>query len=305
MPWGVAAAVVGGVISSQASKSAANKQAESADKASQAQASAAAQTRQDLNPWRYAGGNALSKMQQMTGTGVGSSGGGMPNLYETQGDSVVANPQLYASDPAYRKAWDASAASHQAQFGKGYTLAGGSDVGAIQQSLQNQLGAGWTGGGGAAQPYNFVDDDPGARYRLQQAEMGTNRAAAARGLGNSGNILQELSRINSEQASQEFGNSFNRLAGMSQAGQMAANQTSNFGTSAANQIGQNTMAAGSAQAGADMAQGKAWNTALGQGTNWWQQNNAQNNNADQQWANNNIQTYNNANVTRPGTGGGF
>lgn len=80
MPWGIAAAVVGGVISSNASKKASKAQAQSARESSDAQLQAqresiefqekqAQQARTDREPWRLMGVNKLAELGKRTAPG--------------------------------------------------------------------------------------------------------------------------------------------------------------------------------------------------------------------------------------------
>jgi hypothetical protein len=263
MPWIAAAATVAGAaISADASRSAANKQSDAAKAANQTQQDAQAQIRGDLSPWRYGGENALAKMQQMTGTSDASMpGGGYQSYFTPAGGLTSAS----SHDAEFMPRFNAAVNEHNARIGgKDPPPFSSAELAALDATRPVPAP-------GSVKPYSFVDDDPGAQFRLQQGEQGMNRAMAARGLGNSGNVLQALTGLNSDFASQEFGNSFNRLAGMSQAGQMAANQTSGFGNSAANQIGANQIGSGNAQAAGTMGQANAYTGAIGQGANWWQQ----------------------------------
>lgn len=53
-------------------------------------------------------------------------------------------------------------------------------------------------------------EDPGYRFRLEEGEKALNRNALARGRYNSGSTLKALQGYNSNMASQEFGNAFER-----------------------------------------------------------------------------------------------
>ena len=74
MPWGVAAAVGGALITSQGAKSAAGDQADAARDAAALEAEAAAQTREDLKPWVTGGVAAQNKLASYLGTGMGTTG---------------------------------------------------------------------------------------------------------------------------------------------------------------------------------------------------------------------------------------
>lgn len=75
MPWGVAAAVGGALITADGAKSAASAQSGASDNAIQAQMLASAQMQTALQPWTQAGGQAQSRLNQLLGLGgVGGSG---------------------------------------------------------------------------------------------------------------------------------------------------------------------------------------------------------------------------------------
>lgn len=91
--------------------------------------------------------------------------------------------------------------------------------------------------------------DPGYAFRLQQGQMANQRAANVGGGALSGNTLAGLQAYTQGQASQEYGNAFNRyqaqrqnifntlsnIAGIGQSGQTQANQAAtNYGSNVAN-----------------------------------------------------------------------
>lgn len=75
MPWGVAAAVGGALITADGAKSAASAQSGSSDNAIQAQMLASAQMQTALKPWVDAGGAAQNRLNQYLGLGGAGSGG--------------------------------------------------------------------------------------------------------------------------------------------------------------------------------------------------------------------------------------
>jgi len=123
--------------------------------------------------------------------------------------------------------------------------------------------------------------DPGYAFRLQEGMKALDRTAAARGGLLSGSTLKGAQRYGQDLASQEFTNAFNRyqaerqarlnplqsLAGMAQT-------SANTLTGAAGQLGQNIGAnivgAGNARASGYMGQANALSNALGQGLNYYQ-----------------------------------
>lgn len=124
-----------------------------------------------------------------------------------------------------------------------------------------QLGTGTADGGRFNRSFSMSDftQDPGYQFRLQEGQKALERAGAAKGMTLSGAQSKALQSYGQGMASQEYGNAynrwnqdqstqFNRLASMAGLGQTAnaANQAS--GTNAANNIGQNQLATGNANA---------------------------------------------------------
>lgn len=60
-------------------------------------------------------------------------------------------------------------------------------------------------------PQKYLSQDPGYQFRLQEGLRATERGAAARGLGTSGNVLAALQERAQGLASQEYGASVERL----------------------------------------------------------------------------------------------
>ncbi|MVW64522.1 DNA transfer protein p32 [Massilia sp. NEAU-DD11] len=146
----------------------------------------------------------------------------------------------------------------------------------------SQLVGGLAPGGEYNRGFTMADylEDPGYQFRLSEGEKGIDRAAAARGSKYSGATLKALARFNSDQASQEFGNSYNRfetdignrfgrLASVAGIGQAATNQVGAAGASAAATTGQAIQDAGTARASGYVGTGNAINGALGQVSNYY------------------------------------
>lgn len=86
---------------------------------------------------------------------------------------------------------------------------------------------------------------PDYNFRRAEGTRDIGNSFAARGGAASGNALRALSEYNQNMASGEFGNWWNRQAGLAGVGQSAVNQSSNLGATAAGNIaGINTNAAG-------------------------------------------------------------
>lgn len=110
--------------------------------------------------------------------------------------------------------------------------------------------------------------DPSYEFRRNEGMRGLENSAAARGNLLSGAAMKALTRYNSDLASQEYGNAYQRdaqnkatkynfLAGSVSSGQNAAAQTGNYGMAVAQGVAGNTSANGNAQAAAGIAKSNA------------------------------------------------
>lgn len=112
--------------------------------------------------------------------------------------------------------------------------------------------------------------DPSYQFRLGEGMKALDRQAAARGGLISGGALKAAQRYGQDYASQEFGNAYNRLAGLAGIGQTA---TSNMGNAAGNfgvNAGQNYMGAANARASGYVGAANALTGGLNQYLNYTQ-----------------------------------
>lgn len=116
----------------------------------------------------------------------------------------------------------------------------------------------------------------GLQFGLDQGTQGINRQAAAGGSMLSGATLKALTRFGNDYGSTKANESYNRfntdqnsqynkLAGLSGAGQQATNQVSAAGQNMANNISQSQQGVGNARGSAYIAQGNAYQNALNGG----------------------------------------
>jgi hypothetical protein len=96
--------------------------------------------------------------------------------------------------------------------------------------------------------FDAMQLDPGYAFRQSEGEKGINRAAAARGLWDSGRTLKALDRFNQDYATQEFGNIFNRNASLAGLGQAATNTGVNVSQNYGQQAGNSMLEAANARA---------------------------------------------------------
>lgn len=125
-------------------------------------------------------------------------------------------------------------------------------VGALNRL--NAFSAGDMSGFQASPDYQFTRDE-GMR--------GRERWAASRGGAFSGNALRALGEFNSNLASGQVDNWWNRQAGLAGVGQTANSANASSGQNYANQYGQNALAAGDARASGIQSQANI----IGQGVN--------------------------------------
>jgi hypothetical protein len=134
-----------------------------------------------------------------------------------------------------------------------------------QQVYQNEL----MGGKYDAPQWQGVDmaQDPGAQYRMDQAQKAIQASAAARGGLLGGGTMRAINKESQGLASQEYGNAYNRASqdyarqysgiqdranrfmGLGQQGQLAANQLGGFGANMANQTADLRLRGAGAMAG--------------------------------------------------------
>lgn len=129
---------------------------------------------------------------------------------------------------------------------------------------QKALGGDWSG----------FQNSPDYAWALDQGLKGVDRSAAARGNLYSGGHTADVMNYAQGLASQNFGNYWNRLAGMAGQGQTAANNLGSYGMTMANNIGGYLNNIGNSQANAYNNQyntfGQMAGVLGGALNNWWQ-----------------------------------
>lgn len=122
--------------------------------------------------------------------------------------------------------------------------------------------------------------DPGYAFRLAEGQKAIDRAAAARGMGNSGATMKALANYGQNMASSEYQNAynrfnndrtnrFNRLSSIAGFGQTATNQLGQAGQNFANMAGEAAMSGANARASGIMGQANAINSTIGGLANTW------------------------------------
>lgn len=225
MPFPIAAAIIGGsLISGIFGKKAGDQQADASNAAVAEQRRQFDLSRQDFAPYLGIGQNALADISKEfgypvqdytsptpTATGVVNQGGSViPYGGQTRG-SVIANflSRIPTSDP-------------------------------VSSTPSSPVTPSYQGTGFSASPdYEF---------RRGEGTRGINNSFAARGGALSGNALRALTEFNSGLASSEYGNWFNRRAGLAGVGQTAVGGVGNLGAQSSANIGNALISGGNARA---------------------------------------------------------
>ena len=111
------------------------------------------------------------------------------------------------------------------------------------QALMSEMGL-----GPAPEGFAGFEASPGYQFRLQQGQDAVNALAGARGGLVSGRTLEDLSTFNQGIASQEYGNFYNRLAGLADTGFSAASGMGNAAQNTAAGVSNALAGIGNAQA---------------------------------------------------------
>ena len=112
--------------------------------------------------------------------------------------------------------------------------------------------------------------DPAYQFRFGEGMKALDRQAAARGGLISGGALKAAQRYGQDYASQEFGNAYNRLAGLAGIGQTATGNMGNAAGAFGANAGQNYMGAANARASGYVGGVNALTGGLGQYLNYTQ-----------------------------------
>lgn len=304
---GVGVAGLGILSNANSASKAAKAQQAGADAAIASQEYMYDQTRQDNARARASGDAAGNRLDYLMGLGGSKNptAGNTSSLSTAQlvnrgAGGPTYNEQLYNNNTAYRNAWDALAAEHYGAYGKDYNNT--SDSGWIERGLRARL-QGDIDAEKSAQVDNTNDPEYGSlnrnygqqdaendyiyqtqkQFGLDEGTKGLNRIAAASGSMLSGAAAKALTRFGNDYAGTKLGESYNRfennktgtynrLAGISGAGQQATNQVSAAGQNMANNNSATQIGLGNARGASAIAQGNALTNGLSSAYNGYQQN---------------------------------
>lgn len=304
MPWGVAAAAVGTVVAGSMQADAAGQASDAQSQASANSIAEQRRqfdlTRQDQQPFIQNGVAGNNRLAYLLGIGgSGSNGQNAPitanNLGNTSG-AWTANQQLYNSSPEYKKAWDSFMAAHNAQYGIGPDTNRGSDPARLASELASYGFSlddyNKTAGANTANDSSYgsllkkfdqndlnndVVYNSGLQFGLDQGTGAINQRALQGGSYDSGATLKALTKYANDYGSTKANEAYNRynttndsiynkLAGISGAGQTATNQVQAAGTNMANNVSGSINDAGNARSAGIIGGANAWGN-VGSGLN--------------------------------------
>jgi hypothetical protein len=272
MSWGyvavAAGTVISGYMSSKGAKDGAKAQGRAADAASAESARQYDQTRDDFSPWRSAGANALDTISSLYGWAPASQAAGreaaLQPVHHGDADLPQGSSVVNRGGGRYDVMYQGNVIGQLTPGGRAghFTPAQGVNVDQLLSDQQAQSRASQQTGapqGGTGQPnLNAFFASPDYNFRRNEGNRGIEGSFAARGMGQSGNALRALTEFNSGLASSEFGNYFNRLAGIAGIGQTATDSTAAYGANSASERGRNALIAGNARASGIQGQADAW-----------------------------------------------
>lgn len=276
---GAGIAAVGVASNASSANKAASAQGKAAADANATQLSMYNTTRDDQAPWRASGNAALNALNIGLGLNNAYSAPEQSESNFDQAAYIRAHPEI--TDPSV---WSGSAYSHYLASGNAFTGNNAYNQ-QLSQSRNPQTQAGQAGFGDLNRKFTAADfqTDPGYEFRLAEGMRGINNSAAARGGVLSGAALKAASKYNQGFASNEYSNAynrfntdqtnqFNRLASIAGVGQTANSQVAAAGQNMANNVSQNQLGAGNAQASGYIGQSNALTGGLASGYNMYQQN---------------------------------
>src|ERR1700682_4879619 len=254
-------ALIGGLAGADASRSAANTQADAAKNATAAQLQMFNTTQGNLAPYMQGGTASLAALEQFMGITPGTPG--TPGTAATPGQFVGGG--VTGGTPTFSTGDYTRPDSTFRPQGAGQMIPGSPGTpgtpGTASSFNPNAPGV---------KPFTLADfqASPAYNFNLQQGQQAIDKAANARGNLYAPQTLQDISKYSQGVASNEFQNAFSnynttqnsifsRLSGMAGSGQNAAANLGGFAGQVGGQIGCNMIGAGNAQAAGTIGQANA------------------------------------------------
>lgn len=297
MPWSAIASIAGGLLGSDSASDAAAGQAQATREANDLQRYIYDNNVKLNQPAIDAGNLGRNKLLQLLGLG-GTPGGAPAQSRDQLRQSLLAKyttpgamTPTYEGVPPLSRQGSIILRRSPTGFTSGAPTI---DETGLQAAIDAEMARGGVdsqSGDYGSLMKAFTGDDlqnePGYQFGLQQGNQALDRKAAAGGGYFSGAALKAAQRFGQDYAGTKFGeafnrdtanktNTFNRLTGLINPGQTAANQVGTMGASYANQVGNNLTSNATAQGAAGIAGANAWQNAINGGVNSYQQYNTNN-----------------------------
>ena len=258
----IGSAVIGGVVSAKSASKAGKRQSQAAEAAATEERAARDELTRLLSPYTAAGVPALQAQMNLLGLGTGST-----------------NWEAYAqSNPALMQAFEAqNTAPSGFDFG-GFGQYGGMPGGqfggtqSLAEFAQNYYQTTGQGAGDDISQFTIdpqqqaisqIENSAGFQALVRQQGEGMLQNASATGGLRGGNLQGALAQFRPALLNQFIEQQYGRLGNMAMLGQNSAARVGTSGQNAATQIGNRLTEAGQARANSALAQGAAFNTALG------------------------------------------
>lgn len=247
----VGGSLISGRSQAKAAKQAAGAQSAAADAATQLEREMFQQSREDMLPWLQAGSGALPELLRLAGLERYKIPG-QRNLQFDERARLEAELATLGTGfgPAGRRA---AITARLAELGP-QEAATPDTYGYRRSTDPNAM-------------LSTLALDPGYQFRRAEGMRGLENSASARGGLLSGNFIRDAQRYGQDLASQEYGNAFNRLAGIAGVGQTQAQQLAGLGSQFAGNVGQNMMNAANARASGYVGKANAQAGLMGNLTN--------------------------------------
>lgn len=265
---GVAAAIGSTIVGVVSANKAAKAQKAAANQDMQFQKETRDIVRGDLSPYREVGTNALAAMNYMNGLGEAPMIGGTPleiQTIEGQIQPKAGYPGGEGPGGLMRFGERGGMLPQRAPQRGPTTYRVGDKTFATMEEARAYATKNATGG----KRYEWTAD-PGYQFRLKAGNDSINALAGARGGLFSGRTLQALSDYNQGMASQEFGNVYSRLGGMTDMGMSAAQMSGQASQNAAAGVSNALSARGNAAAAGAVGVGNALQGGISNGLSLWQ-----------------------------------
>ena len=265
--WGI----FGDMFQARAGERATETQADTAAAQGNLQNYMYQQSRADAAPYRYIGQQALNQLGQLYGFSPYQGGTDI-----TAGAPFSSRTESHEGDLWSEGLSQGLTPGHRIDFNPDALRGAGGYAG---QGGQNVLAGG--GGGTPGKPdYSAFYNSPDYAFALQQGQQQLDRSAASKGRLFSGQQMKASQQFGQGQASQQYGNYFNRLASLAGIGQATTQSQNALGANYSGQMSNSLGNYGGAMAAGSLYRGNV----IGNAFNNFGYSQGQQSGNNQQWS---------------------